>query len=371
MKWSWKLGTFAGIGVFVHATFSILIAWVVLSRWTQTHNVQATVDSVFFVLALFACVVLHEFGHALTAKRFGVMTRDITLLPIGGVARLERMPEKPQEEFLVAIAGPAVNVVIAIILYAILTGTGQMTPITESTMLDGPFLVRLMLVNVTLVLFNLLPAFPMDGGRILRAALAMRTDHVRATQIAAAVGQGMALLFGFLGFFFNPVLLFIALFVWIGAEQEASMAQFKYAFSGIPVQQAMVTEFHVLHPQDSLQRAVDYILAGSQQDFPVVRPDGQVSGILTRSLLMTALAQNRMATVGEVMDTDFQIAQFGEMLESAVARLQQCRCRTMPVMRNGALAGLLTTENIGEFMMIRSALDGRAASVPPALRQAG
>lgn len=371
MKWSWKLGTFADIGVYVHATFTILIAWVVLSRWTQTHNVQATVDSVFFVLALFACVVFHEFGHALTARRFGVKTRDITLLPIGGVSRLEKMPEKPQEEFLVAIAGPAVNVVIAILLFAWLTATGKMVPITESTLIDGPFLLRLMLVNVTLVVFNILPAFPMDGGRILRAALAMRTDHVHATQIAAAVGQGMALLFGFLGFFFNPILLFIALFVWIGAAQEASMAQFKDAFSGIPVQQAMVTEFHVLHPDDSLQRAVDFILAGSQQDFPVVRPDGKVVGILTRHSLMSALAQNRMATVGEVMDTDFEVAEFGEMLEPAVARLQACSCRTMPVLRNGALAGLLTTENIGEFMMIRSALGGRRTSVPPALRQAG
>lgn len=379
MKWSWKLGTFAGIGVYIHATFTILIAWVVMSQWSQTQDLLQILGAVLFVLALFACVVLHEFGHALTARRFGISTRDITLLPIGGVARLEKMPDKPWEEFLVAIAGPAVNVVIAALLYVALVATGSMPQVLdEASLLEGSIWLRLMLVNITLVLFNLLPAFPMDGGRVLRAVLAMRMDYVRATQIAASVGQGMALLFGFAGFFLNPVLLFIALFVWIGAEQEAAMAQYKFAFSGTQVEEAMLTEFHILSPHDSLDRAVEFILAGTQQDFPVLETvetgfekQQRVVGVLTRARLMGALAKREDLSVGEVMETGIQTAQLGEPLDAVVPRLQSAPGKTMAVMAGNRLAGLLTTENVGEFLMIRSAMDGRASTVPVALRTSG
>jgi Zn-dependent protease len=362
MKWSWKLGTFAGIGVYVHATFSILIGWVVLSEWLRSRDAAATIGSVVFVLSLFACVVLHEFGHALTARRYGIRTQDITLLPIGGLARLEKMPDRPIEEFWVALAGPAVNVVIAGLLFAFLSLSGGLGAMTAESIVEAPFLVRLMLVNVMLVLFNLLPAFPMDGGRVLRALLAMRMQYARATQIAASIGQGMALLFGFLGFFANPFLLFIALFVWIGAEQEAAMAQLKYALGGIPVERAMVTEFRTLDPSDSLEHAVEAILAGSQQDFPVVR-NGAVEGVLTRADLLKALAKHEPARVGDVMDREFQSAEPGDLLEEAFARLQTCQCRTMPVLFHGRLIGILTAENIGEFLMIQAAVQGGRAPV--------
>jgi Zn-dependent protease len=346
----------AGIGVYVHATFSLLIGWVVLSESIQGKSVAATLASVAFVLSLFACVVLHELGHALTAKRYGIRTRDITLLPIGGLARLERMPDKPMQEFWVALAGPAVNVAIAGVIYFGLRLAGALEPLTERSALEGSFLTRLMLVNVLLVLFNLLPAFPMDGGRVLRALLAARMDYTRATQIAASIGQGMALLFGFAGFFLNPFLLFIALFVWIGAEQEAAMAQMKSALGGIPIQRAMVTDFRTLAPSDSLERAVEMILAGSQQDFPIVE-DGQVRGVLTRSGLLEALARRQSASVAEVMQRDFQVAETGEMLETAFRRLQECGCHTIPVFERGRLAGILTSDNVGEFLMIQAALD--------------
>jgi Zn-dependent protease/predicted transcriptional regulator len=357
MKWAWKLGTFAGIGVYVHATFSILIAWVVLGRWLETRNVPETLASVAFVLSLFACVVLHEFGHALTARRYGIRTRDITLLPIGGLARLEKMPDRPIEEFWVALAGPAVNVVIAAALFAALSVTGGLQPLDSAGLLEGTFLNRLMLVNVSLVLFNLLPAFPMDGGRVLRALLAMRMEYARATRVAASVGQGMALLFGFLGFFTNPFLLFIALFVWIGAEQEAAFAQLKVSLGGIPVERAMLTDFRALSPRDSLHDAVNAILAGSQHDFPVVE-DGYVQGLLTRADLLKALALRQLSEVGEAMQRDFPTAHPDEPLENAFQRLQESRGATMPVLRNGRLVGMLTSENIGEFLMIQAALGG-------------
>ena len=177
-----------------------------------------------FILAIFMCVVLHEFGHALMARRYGIPTRDIILLPIGGVARLEKMPTQPIQELWVALAGPAVNAFIAVILFAWLKLTASWEPFQTLSVTTGPFFERLMAVNLFMIVFNMIPAFPMDGGRVLRALLATRKEYGRATQIAASIGQGIAVLFGFIGLLYNPFLLFIALFVWIGAAQEASIA---------------------------------------------------------------------------------------------------------------------------------------------------
>ena len=359
MKWSWKIAEVAGIGVYVHATFLLLIAWVAWMHWQQGHNLAATLAGVVFILALFACVVLHEFGHALTAKKYGIRTRDITLLPMGGVARLERMPDDPRQELWVALAGPAVNVVIAAVLLVWLQVTGSLEPLSQLSVTGGSFFGRLMVLNIFLVVFNLIPAFPMDGGRVLRALLALRTDYVRATHIAANLGQFIALLFGFIGLFNNPMLLFIALFVWIGAAQEASLVQMKSALGGIPVGRAMLTDFRTLAPQDSLARAVELILAGSQQDFPVAE-NGQVVGVLTRADLLRALAQRgQESLVAEVMRRDFQVVDSTEMLETAFARLQSHECNTLPVTHHGRLIGLMTMENVGEFIMIQTALAHR------------
>jgi Zn-dependent protease/predicted transcriptional regulator len=356
MKWSWKLGEFAGIEVYMHATFLLLIGWVALTHWIRDHSLASTLTGVGFTLALFGCVVMHEFGHALTAKKYGIKTRDITLLPIGGVARLERMPDEPLQELWVALAGPFVNVVIALGLYFWLVATSGLEPINNLSLAAGSFIERLMVVNIFLVLFNMLPAFPMDGGRVLRALLATRMEYTAATNIAATVGQGMALLFGFLGFFTNPFLLFIALFVWIGAAQEASLTQMKFALGGIPIAQAMITDFRSLSIEDSLGHAIELILAGTQQDFPV-EENGKVVGILTRDRLLHALArEGKDLPVKEVMQRDFQVVEASEMLETGFRRLQDCDCRTLPVTRGGRLTGLVTLDNLGEFMMIQSAL---------------
>lgn len=359
MKWSWKLGRFAGIDVYMHATFLLLIAWIALSHWLQARSLPATVAGVMFILALFVCVVLHEYGHALTARRFGIRTRDITLLPIGGLARLERMPEKPMQEFWVALAGPAVNVVIAVVLFAWLLLTNALEPFSSLSVAGGSFVERLLVANVFLVLFNLLPAFPMDGGRVLRALLASRMEYTKATQTAAGIGQGMAFLFGLVGLFVNPFLLFIALFVWIGAAQEATGVQMKSSLAGIPVARAMVTDFRVLAAEDRLSRAVELILRGSQQDFPVVSERGVV-GILTKADILRALAkQGESQPVSEVMRREFQLVDSHDMLENALRQLQECNCHTMPVVHGGELVGLVTTDNLGEFMLVQAALDAR------------
>lgn len=358
MKWSWRLGVFGGIPVYIHATFLLIIVWVVLVHWRSGEDVSSIIGGVLFVLALFLCVVLHEYGHALTARKFGIRTRDITLLPIGGLARLEKMPDDPAQELWVALAGPAVNVVIAAVLYVWLVLTGTLGPLDGLTMTRGSFAERLMAVNIFLVVFNLIPAFPMDGGRVLRALLALKTDYTRATQTAATIGQGIALLFGFIGLFSNPFLVFIALFVWIGAAQEATMVKVRSALGGVPVEKAMLTDFRTVSPRDTLSRLIELTMSGSQQDFPVVE-NGAAVGMVTHGDLIKALAEKGDgAPAGEIMRREFQMLDPGEMLETAFVRLQTDDMSTIPVVRNGALVGLLTMDNVGEFMRIQAAMSG-------------
>jgi Zn-dependent protease/CBS domain-containing protein len=366
MPWAWKVGRLAGIDLYVHATFVLLLGWVALRYWVDEQSVAAVASGVLFILALFGCVVLHEYGHALTARHYGIPTRDITLLPIGGVARLERMPDDPTQELWVALAGPAVNVAIAVLLLPAVLATGELEMPDRLGVTDGPMLERLLAVNISLALFNLLPAFPMDGGRVLRALLARRLEYTRATQVAANVGQFMALVFGFVGLQGNPFLLFIALFVWIGAAQESSAAQMRYALAGIPVTRALITDFRTLSPGDPVQRAVDLLLSTAQKDFPVVDDEQRVVGIVLHSDLPGTLARaGAQAAVDDVMRRDFVTVDAHEMLEAAFQRLQACDCHTMPVVRDGRLTGLLTMDNIGEFLSLHAV---RAAS--PAGRRA-
>jgi CBS domain-containing protein len=266
------------------------------------------------------------------------------------------MPDRPIEELWVALAGPAVNVVIAGILFLYLVLTNSLSPITSMSLSGGSVLERLMTVNVFLALFNLIPAFPMDGGRVLRALLALKLEYVQATQIAATIGQGIALLFGFIGLFTNSFLLFIALFVWIGAAQEASTVQVRHSLGGIPITRAMQTDFQTLVPSDTLARVVELILAGSQQDFPVME-NGRVIGILDRDTFISALSKNGQNTpVSEVMHRKVPEIDSHDMVETALTRLQESGSKTLPVMHGDRLVGLITSENITEFLMIRSAL---------------
>ncbi|MCX7722695.1 MAG: site-2 protease family protein [Verrucomicrobiae bacterium] len=339
------------------------------TRLAQRGRVADAVMGIVFIITIFGIVVLHELGHALAARRYGIRTRDITLLPIGGVARLERMPEDPRQELVVALAGPAVNVALAVALLFLVLPTMQFDQLGRVHVFGGTFLLNLFLVNVWMAAFNLIPAFPMDGGRVLRALLAMRFDYVRATQVAAGIGQFLALGFVVAGLLLpNPFLLFIALFVWLGAAGEASMVQMKNALGGIPIRQVMITNYQTLAPNDPLSRAVEHILAGFQQDFPVVDGD-RVVGVLTRADLLAALAQRGTgALVGEVMQRDFMTADPAEMAETVFNRLQECNCHSLPVVQNGRLIGILTADNVGEFLMIQAAL---RKATPPKLQFSG
>jgi Zn-dependent protease/CBS domain-containing protein len=365
MRWSWMLGRLAGIEIRVHATFALLLGWIAIAEYMQKNTLAAAIGGIAFVLAVFATVVLHELGHALVARRFGIRTRDITLLPIGGVARLERMPERPGQELLVAVAGPTVSVAIGLMLLGILALTRQSVSLAPAQLMAGPFLGRLMWVNFTLALFNLLPAFPMDGGRMLRALLATRMGRSRATAAAARVGQGIAFLLGILGLLYSPFLVFIALFVWIGAAQEAAEVQLRAGLAGIPVESAMIREFHVLAPGDPLSVAVDHLLQTSQHDFPVVQ-DARLVGVLTRAGLIRWLARRETAvSIGDAMERVFETATTSEMLGDVLTRLRASACHTLPVLREGRVVGLVTSENIGEFVMVQAALSGHAGGRGP------
>ena len=369
MKWSIKLGKLLGIDVYLHFTFLLLLAFLGFYFWRATQNIDAALRGVAFVVALFGCVVLHELGHALMARRYGIQTRDITLLPIGGIARLEKMPEKPMQEFWVALAGPAVNVVIAVVLFVGLAVTGGFTPVEDLGVTGGSFWQRLLVLNLILVAFNLLPAFPMDGGRVLRALLALRLGRRRATAIAANVGQIMAILFGIVGFFYNPFLIFIGIFVYLGAQAEAGMVEMQSALAGLRVRDGMMTRFRTLTAQDTLGKAVTELLAGSQQDFPVVENE-QPIGILRRNDLVKALSEGRREAVEtEAMCLDCETVDEASSLQSAVETMRARQCATMPVVAGGRMVGLLTLENISEMIMVNTALDHQGAthSRPPKL----
>jgi Zn-dependent protease/predicted transcriptional regulator len=347
----------------VHATFVLLLMWVAWSHVLHGRGLAQAAAGVGLILSMFACVVVHELSHAVMAKRFGIRTRDITLLPIGGVARLEKMPEKPTSELLVALAGPVTSLAIAGVLFVILAALGHPRRLADLEMVGGPFLAKLMWINLVLAVFNLVPAFPMDGGRVLRAAIALRTDRGRATEIAARIGQALALVMGLVGLFFGSIYLaIIAAFIWIGARGEASFEQIKAALSDLTVSQAMISDFRVLGPRDPLARAAEVTLTGFQRDFPVM--DGnRLVGVLTQADLLRELARTGAETPVEVaMQRRFQTVGPAEVLDVAFDKLQRCECRALIVVQDDKIVGLLTPENLGEMLTIEEALRAFHAS---------
>ena len=354
MGWSFSIGRLLGSELRVHATFFLLLAWIGAAAWIAS-GPQAALVNIAFILALFACVVAHEFGHALMARRFGIRTPDITLLPIGGMARLERMPEKPGQEIAVALAGPAVNLVIWVVL-SVLLGAGASMEALEAIEDPGTgFLARLAAVNLFLVLFNLIPAFPMDGGRVLRAALAIPMGRARATQAAARAGQGIAFLFGFWGLTSgNPILLLIAVFVFMAAASESSHVTMHEAARAHPARDAMITAFEPLAPGDTLETAAQALIRTTQGEFPVIGPDGHLQGILTRGAIMSGIQDGqRTRPVAQAMVADIPQVRLDSPLEDALDALAETGAPGVAVTdRAGRLLGYITRENLGEWMVV-------------------
>lgn len=362
MKWSWKVGEFGGIGLFIHATFPLLLVFAALPALMDGGDIAAAIESIAFISVLFVCVVLHEYGHALAARRYGIKTQDITLLPIGGVARLERMPEKPSQEFVVAVAGPMVNVAIAAVLFAVMFLAGVSVPSLGLGWGNESFLERLLMINVVLVLFNLIPAFPMDGGRILRAILAARVDYARATRYAAYLGQGLAVVFAIAGFFVNPFLVLTGMFIFMGARAESQMAQQRSKMLGFTVGQAMRTNIRALGSHEWLANAVDSMMSTAQQEFPIVE-NGHVVGMLTRNALFKGLQQfGAYVPIERVMQRTAATVDAEDPLANATETMQGNDLSTMPVTHNGVLVGIVTLDGIREFLTLQNML--RAASRP-------
>jgi stage IV sporulation protein FB len=374
-KWSLKVGKLAGTVVHVHVTFFLLLAWIGVAGGLARGSLGAAAEAVAFTTTLFACVVLHEFGHALMARRFGIRTRDIVLFPFGGVSRLERIPEVPAQEFLIALAGPAVSVGIAAALFVVLQWGGSAPQLEAFARGDASFAERLMFINAGLAAFNLLPAFLMDGGRVLRALLAVGLDYVRATTLAARIGQGIAVLFALVGALVpNPLLLIIAIFVWMGAAGEVGVAQLKRALRGMTVDTAMRTEFGKLAPGDSLGHVAEMAIRYSQSDFPVLQ-EGQVVGLLTGPDLARWLADRVHRSVGDVMHRGFETIGRSEPIEAAFDRLQQAPDKALLVIDYGRLVGLVGLPEIAHLLRMRPGVAARRPDVmsvlPPTVRRTG
>ena len=357
MLWSLNIGRIAGTSIRIHITFLLFLIWI----WGASYvsgGAAAAWNGLLFMVLLFLCVLAHEFGHIFAARAFGVATPDVTLLPIGGVARLERIPEEPRQEFLIAIAGPLVNVAIALILMSLggAAVSGRHLAAMESAAV--PMADRLAAVNLFLALFNMVPAFPMDGGRVLRALLAIRLGFTRATEIAATIGQWVAFALGFIGLFGNPMLIFIAIFVYLAAASEAQLVAVRTMSRGVPVGAAMVTQFARLTPDSRIEEAVETLLRTTQTEFPVVDDSGRLAGLLGRSDMIRALKSlGPDARVADAMVKDVPVIDRRQCLDEAFRLLQQKQAPAIGVTdAAGKLIGLISSETIGEMLMVREAL---------------
>ncbi len=356
MKWSYQVARIAGIDVKIHATFFLLLAWFAFVYYTQGGLAEAVVGLAFIIL-LFLCVLLHEFGHALAARSYGIRTPDITLLPIGGVARLERMPDHPWQELVVALAGPAVNVVIAFALWVVvgrMVGWGDLEGVDT---VQGNILMKLLAVNVMLVIFNLLPAFPMDGGRVLRALLATRLPHHTATGIAATVGQVVAVLLGLAGLFGNPLLLFIAVFVFFGARGEAAVSRLKHAVEDTRVTEVMDPSTVNFSPDTTLVEAVRRAMPAAQRDFPLLDGSLRLLGLVSAESLAAAVGSRPAeSSVAGLLRRDYEVITAEASLLEAWHIVRSSSGRSFPVVTaGGQYLGLVTRESLERVLAERGA----------------
>lgn len=359
MKGSLKIARLAGINVYVHWTFSLLIAFILFRGIRMGQDSQQLMWSVLFILTIFFIVVLHELGHSLAARRYGIETKDITLLPIGGVARLEKMPEKPMEEFVVAIAGPAVNIVLAIILYFFITipTSEEILAMAEVGLTAQTFLFNLFLVNIILAVFNMIPAFPMDGGRVLRALLSIKIQRHKATFIAARIGQLLAVLFIIGGFYGNPFLILIGLFIIFGAQAEAQQTKTNYMLQGAKLKDVVMLKYETLNANDTLQIAVNKLLNGESKNFVVMENDAPIA-TLSREEMIKSLSENGInSLVSNAMNSNILKFNDTKDLNEAYRKMVETNNTMALVLNQETFYGIVDSENILEYMMVKSALE--------------
>jgi Zn-dependent protease/CBS domain-containing protein len=361
MGGAFKIGRVAGIDVKVHWTFFLLLAFFAFLGYQTSGSLVGALTETVTIVALFFCVLLHEFGHSLVAQRFGLEIHSITLLPLGGVSKLESLPEKPADEVKITLAGPLVNVVLAPILFGVGLLFGAVPRVPGDLFMSigsvGQFFFYLGYLNVVLAVFNLLPAFPLDGGRILRALLASRLGAVRATDISSAVGQLFAVAFFLVGLLGgNFLLALVAVFIYFGATGEAQMVRQQELTRGLSVSDVMGTKprTETVTPYHTFGQVLDSIIHGYQEDFPVVDEGGNLVGMLTRDEIMAAAhSPERYSSVRDLMKTNVPtVSAQADLFEEGLPTLQQSGLRALPVTENGELVGMLTIEDVGNASLL-------------------
>lgn len=367
MESSIKLLTVSGIEIRMHLTFPLILLWGALQFGLVLGlGLPGAAFGVLVTLLLFVIVVLHELGHSYAALGYKIPVQRIVLLPIGGVAELGRLPEDPRQELVVALAGPAVNFVLAVVLWLVAQATplgralaGDPLPqLFTGGMLADPVAAVFQYVfsaNLAIGLFNLLPAFPLDGGRVLRALLAMRLTYPRATAVAVGIGQTMAWLLGLWGVLNgNFFLVILAIFIYMAGSQEGRMVQVKNVLASVRVRQAFARRAVVLMPYDPVSRAVELTLQSFQADFPVC-DGGRVVGLVTAADVMQALQQHREhVPVAQVMRTEFPIASPLDSVYDVQQRMLELNLSAVPVVEDGVFVGMLTSRDISELYQMLS-----------------
>lgn len=356
MRWSFVVGRVGETVIRIHVTMVLLLAWYAWGGW-QLAGVRGAVDQVLFITLLFASVLLHEFGHIFAARHYRIGTPDVLLTPIGGIARIAKMPDEPRQELVIALAGPAVTLLIAVVLgVGILLGGGSAL-FPAGGWYDVPLLVALLWTNVILLGFNLIPAFPMDGGRVLRALLAGRLGMVRGTRIAGRIGQAVAVAFALIGLQSNPFLLLIAAFVFLGAQAEMESVQTRALAGDLTAERLTVTDVRVLTPEVRLEEAIRLLTRSDQRAFPVLDPAGVLLGLLTRDDLLRGVSDAGMAapvSVAMVPPAVSGVILLGMGFEEAVHQLFEGSRDALPVVApDGRFVGLMTRDNVTDVLLVQ------------------
>ncbi len=351
------------IPIRIHWSFILILGYVFYINFKAGNNSHQIIWSLIYVLSIFLCVTLHELGHALAAKQYGIHTKSITLYPIGGIASIEKIPEKPIQELIVALAGPIVNVIISAILWTwIIFSPIEYTLDDISIQIHTKnFLPNLATVNLTLAIFNLIPAFPMDGGRVFRSLLSLWIGRIQATYFAMLLGQILSLLFIFAGFIYNPFLIFIGIFIFFGAAQEYQAIKYGNLLGNLKVQDALITQFSLLLPYHTLLDVIQIILNTHEKEFIVINSEKQPIGIMTRDILIQSLANYPKQT--PIQDLFQQNSIFftpNTPLKEALHIIQTHSLAIVPVIYHGKIVGVITLENILETMMISEALKAQS-----------
>ncbi len=351
MKWSFEVARLFGIPLRVHITFLLLLLFVAMGA-ERAGEAGTALYGVVTILFVFACVVLHELAHSLMARHYGVNVRAIVLLPIGGVSQMEEMPEDPKEEIKVSLAGPLTSLTLALAFYLFASAAGQHFSGKGFSIFGPQLLAKLFWINLALGIFNILPAFPMDGGRVLRGILATRMSYTKATRLAVEIGQGLAVIMFFYGIWYSWWLALIAIFIYLGAEGEEHATMIRAALRDIPVTRAMLTRIETVSPSDSLRSVVEKACHGLQADFPVMEGDHLV-GILPKEVIFPAIHEKPADTpVSEIMKKEFPFAASDETLDHIFQKMQGQGISLIPIVEEGRLMGMINLEQIGKYHMM-------------------